>query len=94
MLLVPEASVPASDFTGTLIVSASICEEDMTTAAVNAILDQHRADFVVVGEPTSLLLGVAQKGRAGLIVEARGRSAHTSRPELGDNAIYGGKFKI
>ena len=82
------ASVPASDFTGTLIVSASICEEDMTTAAVNAILDQHRADFVVVGEPTSLLLGVAQKGRAGLIVEARGRSAHTSRPELGDNAIY------
>jgi acetylornithine deacetylase/succinyl-diaminopimelate desuccinylase-like protein len=41
-----------------------------------------------VGEPTSLCLGIAQKGRAGLLVEASGRSAHTSRPELGDNAIY------
>ena len=79
--------IPKEAFAGTLIVSASICEEDMTTAALASILDNHPADFVVVGEPTSLQLGVAQKGRGGLIVEAIGRSAHTSRPELGDNAI-------
>jgi len=41
-----------------------------------------------VGEPTSLCLGTAQKGRAGLWLEATGRGAHSSRPELGDNAIY------
>lgn len=82
------ASIPEDAFSGTLIVSASICEEDMTTAALEAILERHPADCVVVGEPTSLRLGVAQKGRAGILVEANGRSAHTSRPELGDNAIY------
>jgi len=76
------------DFPGTVILSASVCEEDMTAAALNHVLDCHPADLVLVGEPTSLCLGIAQKGRAGLLVEARGRSAHTSRPELGDNAIY------
>ena len=76
------------DFSGTLIVSASVCEEDMTTTALAHVLDRHPADLVLVGEPTSLCLGIAQKGRAGLRVEASGRGAHTSRPELGDNAIY------
>ncbi len=76
------------DFPGTLLLSASVCEENLTSAALNHVLDRHPADLVLVGEPTSLRLGVAQKGRAGLVVEARGRSAHTSRPELGDNAIY------
>jgi acetylornithine deacetylase/succinyl-diaminopimelate desuccinylase-like protein len=76
------------DFPGTLLLSASVCEENLTSAALNHVLDRHSADLVLVGEPTSLRLGVAQKGRAGLVVEAKGRSAHTSRPELGDNAIY------
>ena len=75
-------------FAGTLLVSASVGEEDLTTAALSHVLDSHPADLVLVGEPTSLRLGVAQKGRAGLVVEARGRSAHSSRPELGDNAVY------
>lgn len=82
------AAAALEDFSGTLIVSASVCEEDMTTAALAQVLDHHPADLVLVGEPTSLCLGTAQKGRAGLGVEATGRGAHTSRPELGDNAIY------
>jgi putative selenium metabolism hydrolase len=75
-------------FAGTLLVSASVGEEDLTTAALGHVLDRHGPDLVVVGEPTSLRLGVAQKGRAGVVVEALGRSAHSSRPELGVNAVY------
>jgi putative selenium metabolism hydrolase len=82
------AAAAAEDFRGSLIVSASVCEEDMTALALAEELDRHPADLVIVGEPTSLCLGTAQKGRAGLLVEASGRSAHSSRPELGDNAIY------
>jgi putative selenium metabolism hydrolase len=82
------AAASAEDFRGTLIVSASVCEEDMTTLALTEVLGRHPADLVIVGEPTALCLGTAQKGRAGLLVEASGRSAHSSRPELGDNAIY------
>jgi acetylornithine deacetylase/succinyl-diaminopimelate desuccinylase-like protein len=78
----------AGDFRGTLLVSASVCEENMTAVALAEVLARHPADLVIVGEPTSLCLGTAQKGRAGLWLEAAGRSAHSSRPELGDNAIY------
>lgn len=87
-MLCAAASLPSAGFRGTLLVSASICEEDLTTVALNHVLDDHPADLVIVGEPTLLKLGTAQKGRAGLIVEARGRTAHTSRPELGSNAVY------
>lgn len=73
---------------GTLVVSASVCEENLTAAALSHVLDEHPVDAVIVGEPTLLRLGTAQKGRAGIVVEAAGRSAHTSRPELGDNAVY------
>ena len=82
------AAATLEDFAGTIIVSASVCEENMTTKALDHILENHPVDAVLVGEPTSLKLGVAQKGRAGIFVEASGRSAHTSRPELGDNAVY------
>ena len=82
------AAATLEDFAGTIIVSASVCEENMTTKALDHILENHPVDAVLVGEPTSLKLGVAQKGRAGVFVEASGRSAHTSRPELGDNAVY------
>ncbi len=82
------AGAAARDFRGTLLVSASVCEENMTAMALAEVLERHPADLVIVGEPTSLCLGTAQKGRAGLWLEAAGRSAHSSRPELGDNAIY------
>lgn len=87
-MLCAAAGLPPEAFRGTLVVSASVCEEDMTSAAFSRVLEKHPADIVLVGEPTSLKLGTAQKGRAGILVEAQGRSAHTSRPELGDNAAY------
>ena len=83
-----EAAGALEAFRGTLLVSASVGEEDLTSAAFGELLDRRPADLVLVGEPTSLRLGTAQKGRAGLVVEARGRSTHSSRPELGENAVY------
>jgi putative selenium metabolism hydrolase len=82
------AAAELERFPGTLKVCASVGEEDLTAAALAHVLERHPADLVLVGEPTDLRLGIAQKGRAGIVVEAQGRSAHTSRPELGENAIY------
>jgi acetylornithine deacetylase/succinyl-diaminopimelate desuccinylase-like protein len=87
-MLCAAAAQPGAGFRGTLMVSASVCEENLTAAALAQVLQRHPADLVLVGEPTSLRLGTAQKGRAGLVLEARGRSAHSSRPELGENAVY------
>ena len=83
------AGLPMDDLAGTLVVAATVCEENLTGAALGHVLGRvHLADLVITGEPTGLRLGVAQKGRATLRLHATGRSAHTSQPELGDNAVY------
>ena len=42
----------------------------------------------IVGEPTGLSPVLAHKGKAALRIRARGRAGHSSRPDLGDNAIH------
>ncbi|MCJ8140976.1 acetylornithine deacetylase [Falsirhodobacter halotolerans] len=42
----------------------------------------------IVGEPTGLQPVLAHKGKAALRLVARGRSGHSSRPDLGVNAIH------
>lgn len=73
---------------GQVIVSASVGEEMVEGVALGHILKRYSVDRVVICEPTGLRLGVGHKGRAGVVLEAEGAPAHTSRPELGRNAVY------
>ncbi len=43
---------------------------------------------IVVGEPTSNMPATGHKGGLYLKVTARGKTAHSSMPHLGDNAVY------
>ncbi len=43
--------------------------------------------FAICGEPTSLDVVHVNKGSAWITVEARGKAAHSSMPEKGDNAV-------
>lgn len=45
-------------------------------------------DIGIITEPTNEILMVTQKGDAWIEVEFVGKSAHSSMPELGENAIY------
>ncbi|MBP0616355.1 acetylornithine deacetylase [Jiella mangrovi] len=42
----------------------------------------------IVGEPSGLVPVLRHKGKAALRITARGRSGHSSRPDLGHNAIH------
>jgi succinyl-diaminopimelate desuccinylase len=44
-------------------------------------------DFAITGEPTNLHIGVEAKGVLAMRIEVEGRSAHSSTPWLGDNAV-------
>lgn len=46
-----------------------------------------RQDACVVGEPSGLQVGLAERGGAWITATARGRAAHGSTPHLGVNAI-------
>ena len=47
-----------------------------------------KSDLLIVAEPSSNLPIIAHKGSVRLRITAKGRTAHSSMPELGDNAIY------
>lgn len=47
-----------------------------------------RPDFVVIGEPTKMLVYRGHKGRVEIKVVAKGKSAHAASNHLGDNALY------
>jgi succinyl-diaminopimelate desuccinylase len=44
-------------------------------------------DFAITGEPTDLHIGIEAKGVLVMRVQVHGRSAHSSTPWLGDNAV-------
>lgn len=50
--------------------------------------DLGKASAIIVGEPTSNVPAIGHKGGLYLKVSASGKTAHSSMPELGDNAIY------
>jgi putative selenium metabolism hydrolase len=95
--LVGLASVPRDAFCGEIWLSVSVAEEVIEGAATRLVLDQMQSkgnlpgglpDYCVVVEPTQMKAGIAQKGRSGVRLQTRGVPAHTSRAELGVNAVY------
>ncbi len=44
-------------------------------------------EFAIVGEPTSLEAVYCTKGNLWAVLKSRGKSVHSSQPELGENAI-------
>ena len=50
--------------------------------------DLGKASAIIVGEPTSNYPAIGHKGALYLKISTMGKTAHSSMPELGDNAIY------
>jgi putative selenium metabolism hydrolase len=73
----------------TVGVSITTLEEVMEGAALAPVLERFRPDAVVIAEPSGGRLALAQKGRAELLIEVKGRAAHAAFPEVGANALVG-----
>jgi putative selenium metabolism hydrolase len=76
---------------GDLIVVGIVQEEPCEGHAMRVLVEEEGLSphWVVLGEPTGLQVSRGQRGRMEMEVTVRGRSAHASAPERGDNAIYG-----
>jgi len=73
---------------GRIVVSASVGEELIEGAALRAVMQRQGADFVVIGEASSLNLVRAGRGRAEFVVTTHGTPAHASSPQRGVNAVH------
>jgi acetylornithine deacetylase len=80
------AEAAASDLRGDVIVTA-VCDEEVGSIGSAAVANRLRADAAIVAEPTEERLAVAHRGFAWFEIETRGRAAHGSRPDLGEDAI-------
>ena len=72
---------------GRVVVSASIAEEMIEGFATVEVARRVRPDAAVICEPSHRTVVVGQRGRAELIVDVHGRPSHSSRPDLGVNAV-------
>jgi putative selenium metabolism hydrolase len=72
---------------GRVVVCASIAEEMIEGFATVSVARRVRPDVAVICEATGRRVAIGQRGRAELIVDVRGRPTHSSRPELGVNAV-------
>ncbi|MBD3919242.1 YgeY family selenium metabolism-linked hydrolase [Paenibacillus sp. PR3] len=73
---------------GDLYVSGTVFEEVFEGVALGKVLETIKPDLVVIMEATGLKLNVGQRGRAEVSIVAHGRSAHSSNPDVGINAVY------
>ncbi len=80
------ARTPTKELIGTLAV-VFVVDEELYSRGAQKVIPHIAADFGVVCEPTNLAIINGHKGRLMLHITTTGRSAHASRPELGDNAI-------
>src|SRR5262249_33706533 len=80
----------------TVVMACTVNEEHGFTGAT-ALVRQwaesggfipRRPDAAVIAEPTQLQVVVAHKGVVRWRCHTRGRAAHSSQPQMGDNAIF------
>jgi succinyl-diaminopimelate desuccinylase len=71
-----------------ILFAGLVDEEQGQTGSRALVATGLKADLAIVGEPTRLQVVTAHKGAFWMTMEARGRSAHGSCPELGRNAVH------
>jgi acetylornithine deacetylase/succinyl-diaminopimelate desuccinylase-like protein len=70
------------------VVVAALCDEEYEMLGSRAVASGGPgADMAIVAEPTSLAICPAHKGQLGVLIRTAGHAVHSSRPELGVNAI-------
>lgn len=76
---------------GDLYIVGVVQEEPCEGLAMRTLVEEEGLgpDWVLLGEPTNLQISRGQRGRMGMQVTVRGKAAHGSAPQRGENAIYG-----
>jgi acetylornithine deacetylase/succinyl-diaminopimelate desuccinylase family protein len=78
-----EGVVPACD-----VFMAAVMDEEHSCLGIRHLCKSYTADAAIVAEPTELALVVASKGVLRWRIHTHGRAAHSSKIELGINAIH------
>jgi putative selenium metabolism hydrolase len=80
----------AYDGNASVFFTFTIMEEDCEGLCWNYLIENEKLvpEYAVITEPSNLCISRGQRGRLEIDLDFKGRSAHASAPERGDNAIY------
>jgi acetylornithine deacetylase/succinyl-diaminopimelate desuccinylase family protein len=70
------------------LVFTAVADEELGSIGARAVVKGMTVDYAIIGEPTRLRVGNAHRGSHRPRILVRGRSAHSSTPRLGVNAIF------
>ena len=93
MKLLQQLNNSGQGLSGTLVFSAVVHEEAAEMFGMEYLFEntfaknQIHCDVVFLSEPTGLDVVLGQRGKVELVVKTFGRTAHSSRPEAGVNAL-------
>ncbi|MDO9086133.1 MAG: YgeY family selenium metabolism-linked hydrolase [Anaerolineaceae bacterium] len=82
------SQVDREQLIGSILVCGSVHEEVMEGGSLQLVIKENQPDYVVIGEATNLHLNRGGRGRAEVVVETIGKSAHSSSPEVGVCAVH------
>ncbi|KUO50113.1 MAG: hypothetical protein APF76_06505 [Desulfitibacter sp. BRH_c19] len=73
---------------GDIYIVGTVAEEPAEGISLIPVLEKYLPTYVVIGEATSLRINIGQRGRGEVTIETFGKSAHSSNPQSGQNAVY------
>ena len=82
------AAVDRSQLAGRVAVSATVSEEVMEGITIRTVMEAVNPDAVIIGEATEFTLNRGGRGRAEIVIETIGKSAHSSSPQAGLCAVH------
>ena len=85
-IMVAGAEAAKAGLRGDVLVAA-VVDEEVHSIGAEAVARRYPADAAIVAEPTEQRLVVAHGGFVWMEIETKGRAAHGSRPDLGEDAI-------
>lgn len=78
------------DYTQGQLILTFVADEELYNKGTHSVLELpevKNADYAIIGEPTDLKICIGHRGTARSVIRVNGRSCHSSKPELGLNAI-------
>ncbi len=72
---------------GRVVISCTVEEERFEGLTSREMSSFFKPDKVIIAESTHCRINIGQRGRCEVVVTAKGRSCHSSNPEMGHNAV-------
>lgn len=86
-MLTALGSIDRSRLRGKVYLSGTVNEEVAEGYTIRLVTGRLKPDLVVIGEATGLNLNIGQRGRGEISLKVFGKSAHSSNPSIGINAV-------